>query len=633
MANTSDSDNDKRPAEQVAAPSRLCLIGGYLAYIVAWCIVGPVEWQRIQGLSEQNLPFGTWFFTANIDTTFPCFALITLPLFYCLRWSFLQTRFVGKYFGSETRPAGREDQWAGLFAWSLAIAVAGISLLASNHVAQSEIGIAAGQTKSFGKLPPAYHDEYSYLFQAETYLEGRLAFASHKDVPELFDQMHVVNEGTFASRYFPGVGAWIAPFLSMGHPVWGHWLAGALTAFFMFWIGRELGGIGVGLISGVLTALSPGMMLFSNLLLSHHPTLAGLSLFAFTFLRMLRTHRYRYAICAGVGLAYAMLCRPMTAASFGLPFGICFVSWIFLPRLAWSMRQRLGYLLAMGIPLLFGFGILAVTNKAITDRYLVTPYELYTNTYTPRHVYGFNNRVRGEQHLGPRVIEGYDKWAQNLTPELATENVKNRLIASCQWTLGIVLLAMTTVVFFFVVPRGDRRWWLIPAAILSLHVAHVPYWFVGIMHWHYVFETGPLWLVMFAGCSACLVSRWYADRRYGMPLWLGLLTLATILPTYVPLSPWWETTRLEAAISEIAYPRQKYERFQQFTQRSSNGQPLLVLVEHDDADVSMDYVNNRPSLTGNILIGRYVSGKTEMSKVRASFPDRQILLIRAAQLR
>ena len=140
---------------------------------------------------------------------------------------------------------------AGLLAWSLAIGVAFLSIGVSAWIADQRVG---GQLNlRFGSLPPAYHDEYSYLFQAKTFLAGRVSFPSHETVPEIFDQMHVLNEGRFASRYFPGAGAWMAPFVAMGHPYWGQWLAGALCALFIFWAGRELGGNGVGLLAGALS--------------------------------------------------------------------------------------------------------------------------------------------------------------------------------------------------------------------------------------------------------------------------------------------------------------------------------------------------------------------------------------------
>ncbi len=204
----------------------------------------------------------------------------------------------------------------------MAVACLLASIAASAWIASTEVG--AKPAMRFGDLPPAYHDEFSYTLQAKTFLAGRLSFPSDPHLPELFDQMHVLNEGRFASRYFPGVGMWIAPFLAMGHPYWGQWLAGGLAAFFVFWAGRELAGNRVGLAAGLLTALSPGMVLFSNLLLSHEPTMAALALFLFAFVRFMRTGRASDAFWAGCGLSFAMLCRPMTAAGFGLPFGLWF---------------------------------------------------------------------------------------------------------------------------------------------------------------------------------------------------------------------------------------------------------------------------------------------------------------------
>ncbi len=77
----------------------------------------------------------------------------------------------------------------------------------------------------FDGLPPAIHDEYSYLFQARTFLEGRTWLPGFPQHPELFDQMHVLNEGRFASRYFPATGPgsprlsrWATPGKASGSP-------------------------------------------------------------------------------------------------------------------------------------------------------------------------------------------------------------------------------------------------------------------------------------------------------------------------------------------------------------------------------------------------------------------------------
>ena len=323
----------------------------------------------------------------------------------------------------------------------MAFACLATSLAATGWIASTEIVVEEGKPPMrFGDLPPAIHDEFSYLFQAETFLSGKLSFPSSPRMPELFDQMHVLNEGRFASRYFPGVGMWLAPFLALGHPYWGEALAAGLASFFVFWAARELAGNRVGLAAGLLTALSPGMGLFGNLLLSHEPTMAALACFLFFFLRLMRTDRPSDALWAGCALCFAMLCRPLTAAGFALPFGIWFAARLVKDLMA-RRPGRFRSAFVFAAPLAIGLAGLFFYDRAITGSGFLTPYQLYTDIYTPRHVYGFNNVVRGEQRLGPKVLDNYDHWAENLTPRLAVENVErsgpSRRLAGrwdrCRW--------------------------------------------------------------------------------------------------------------------------------------------------------------------------------------------------------
>ena len=158
--------------------------------------------------------------------------------------------------------------------------------------------VSVGVGSRFDGLPPAYHDEYSYLFQAETFLAGRVSFPSHEARaavrPDARPERRPIRQPVLS-----GTGVWMAPFVAAGHPYWGHWLAGAICAVLMFWIGRELAGDGCGLIAGLLTALSPGMALFSNLLLAHHPTLVGLGVFILGCFRMMRDGRLAWGFVAG----------------------------------------------------------------------------------------------------------------------------------------------------------------------------------------------------------------------------------------------------------------------------------------------------------------------------------------------
>lgn len=294
---------------------RRILIAQAVALLVVLAIVLPAEVTHWREVLKTPDSFGI-----NVDTTLPMLLIVLLPYFWFVRRPFLTL--------DGDRWQQRKTWWSSdaESPWSVraTILIAATSLLMCYRVADMQVGDR--EQYHFGDLPPAYHDEYSYQLQAQTYLAGRLSYASHPTAARLFDQMHVVNEGRFASRYFPATGLFVAPWLWLGWPLLGHWLAGAATAVLVFGIGRELSNNGTGFVAGMLTAMSPGMALYGNLMLAHHPTLLGLSFFAWSFLRWLRCGNVRDVAWAGVGLSWAMLCRPMTAAGFALPFGIVFVA-------------------------------------------------------------------------------------------------------------------------------------------------------------------------------------------------------------------------------------------------------------------------------------------------------------------
>jgi len=662
---------------------RLFLAAQLAAFALGLALTIPTELERWRIAKLDRAGVVAWFFEFSLDTTLPFLLLVVAPFCWLVRRRPALSDDAGDNAGQAhsqplpTRTTGTD--WA---AWSMALVCAATSLVASAWVASHEVGQGALRSR-FGDLPPAYHDEFSYLLQAKTFLAGRLSYPSHPRMPELFDQMHVVNEGRFASRYFPGVGAWIAPFLELGHPYWAQWLGGALAAVFTFWAGRELAGNRLGLFAGVLTALSPGIALFDNLLLSHAPTLAALMLFLFAFLRFMRTSRASDAFWAGCGLSFAMLCRPMTAAGFGMPFGIWLVAELGR-RLSHRVRSggierptpsppaplprggegggvpvsaplakdcvapKFSHLsprgrgaggegpfqhgptlwkacLWLASPIVLGLVLLFFYNRAITGNGLVTPYQLYTDTYTPRHVYGFNNVARGQQRAGPRVMQSYDEWAKNLTPQLALENEKERLEASARWTLGLVPVAMAGVIFLIAVFwSAETRWKLVALSIVSLHAVHVPYWFVGIMGLHYVFESAPLLLLIICLTTRELVACWRSTGRLVMPVWWGALIAAAVLTNWVTFDPFWSTSRIESGIDEVAFSRLKYEAFQEVIDRGIKPRPLLVLIKGDPDDRSIDYVDNDPDLSGPVLRGRYREGQTRLARIRAAFPDRAI---------
>jgi hypothetical protein len=588
---------------------------------------------------------GDWLATMNWDSSPFLVWFVLLPVFWLSgskvsRFPTGWAECFQRWFGASTKSGFTVVERGAVFRLLVLMAIVGGTSLCCSGVVSRQI-VDARREIRFGDLPPAYHDEFSYLLQAKTFLAGELSFPSHPTAPEVFEQMHVVNEGRYASRYFPATGAWMAPFLAMGDPYWGHWLAGAISAILIFAAGRELGGNGVGFTAGMLTAMSPGMAFFSNLLLAHHPAMLGLSLFLFAFLRLLRTRHWFMTFLASCGLTFAMLARPMTAAGFGFSFGVWFLVWLIRSRSTevQSIRIfRVKQLLAMSVPIICGLGFLMILNNAITENPVRTPYDLFTETYTPRHGYGFNNVTRAEQRIAAgtaltkTTFDNYDRWAINLTPEIAKENVAKRWRSSWEWTLAIVPLLIAVAIFLTVRP-DDYRWWLIGAAILSLHIVHIPYWYAGIQQWHYVFETGPLWILIFARSTSVLNVAWNQTGRASLMVWWGGLVVISLSTAYFSETPFWIQSRISVETEQATFSRMKYHGLRQLVEDRVTEPKALILLEHDPADRHIDYVFNEPDLQGNqrFLFGRFLPKKMKLEEIVAKFPSRACYLYRVKQ--
>jgi hypothetical protein len=487
------------------------------------------------------------------------------------------------------------------------------------------VGLAAHVGRLFRGMPPAYHDEYSYLFQAKTFLAGRLFF-SQPPASDYFNQMHVLNDnGVFASRYFPGVGLWLAPWVACNRPYWGQNLAGGLVAVLAFWIGRELcesleqrfqpaavrsrsranlcGGL-----AGLWCAASPAMVLFSNLLLSHHPTTLGLMGFALCYLRAISTRGLGWPLVGGASLALAMLCRPLTAFGFALPFA-AHLAWLVGRRRLERSVPRFAAALA---PLVVGVGLLGAYNVALTGSPFETPYGLYTRIYSPNHAYGFHNVSRGRDQVGPKVLDNYNRWAEELTVRRALELLGRRAAASALWSTGRVTLAWLVPVFVVMLAWLPGTWRLLAAAVLGLHAVYFPFGFEGIFELSYVFESVPILCVLCATTVVLLCKMWRTAGRWGRVAWLALLMACGFVG---PIE------RLSTAIGEVRFPRTYYASFQVLLAASGVRPPAVVVIEPDPADRHRDLVTNSPSLDEPVVRARACGLPIE--ELRAAFPDRQ----------
>lgn len=641
----------------------------FVAWMIPTVICGRFELARLQDTIKTPAGFFGWFTGWTLDTTCPFLILIALPVLVGVSiWQNSWPQVVRRLLEDRTpapvqscrshsmqgstreestygrSPSGYMAIRAGLFLLSLACS-------ASIGFREVEVPTAADPSRlpgrvPFYKLPPAYHDEFSYLLQADTFLAGRVAWPAVTVRPDLFHQIHVLNHPTTASRYFPLTGLWLAPFVRFANPYWGHWIAGGLSCVFFFSSLLKVLPFRWSLAGGLMIAVSPGLAIFSNLLLAHHPAMLMLSVFLLFFLRLMESATLRDAVFAGTFLSLAMLGRPMTAAGFALPFGAWLVwrilsgsrpaaetlasnasalnapAGIAAPFFSWRLIP------AIGAPLMIGFGILFLLNSQITGHWSTSAYQYYTDTWTPRHRYGFDNVRIGSELAGPEVVESYDRWAVNLTPAKSIENIQNRAIASAQWTLGIAALLFALV---NVLPAcwqrntASLKLRLILLSVVSLHLVHVPYWYDGILHWHYVFETAPLLLMLCAyGMLNAFQTLQFITGRRTAGLWLFGLVASCLVPNWFDADTFWGPSRVSLAIGEQTFSRARFELFDRLTSSASVPKPALILVDEEGSDPQLSYIVNPPDMFGDVLVCRMPKEPQDLIQLQAAFPQRTL---------
>lgn len=635
--------------------------GGFLlrtAFVcLAWFATTAVAlWHEVPRLlAVADSPAGVfgWFFSMDADWSLPILVMLSLPVIM------LVTKF------TRSKPAAGQPPRSGGRGWTVrsegspgdaskglptpgartqlaaATMLFGLSLCCSAWIGFRSVSLTAIQGQAatessvrFCELPPAYHDEFSYVLQARTFLAGRLAWPAMTVQPDLFHQVHVLNRPTTASRYFPWSGLWMAPFVAVGYPYFGHWLAGAIACVFFHRCLYRMLGLRWAVIGGALIALSPGLASFSNLLLAHHPTMMALSLFLWAFLRLMEDHRVTDATIAGVALSLAMLGRPMTAAGFALPFGVWLLAALIRQQFGrrqlaattaptaiaatWSPMQTVA---GIGIPILLGFVVLTIMNHAITGSWMKSAYQFYTDTWTPRHRFGFDNANIDPALPESKVLKAYDDWAENLTLAKAKSNVAQRIVYSLRWTLGIAALIFCGIAALATcLDIQDPRPLLLLCSVLTLHAVHIPYWYDGIMHWHYVFETAPLLLMLAApGLSVTYqILRSHIGTRWST-LWLTSLIMASLIPNWIDAESFWGTSRVTVAFREQTFSRVRFEYFHRLTTSDQVQLPALVLVDEGTSNPQLSYIINPPDLSGDVIVCRLPEAPAVLDELTKAF--------------
>jgi hypothetical protein len=191
---------------------------------------------------------------------------------------------------------------------------------------RSALAIAAGVALSLVavwalRAFPNSGDEYDYLFQAKTFLAGRL-WNPLPPVPELFTFFHIsLLNSKWVTLYPPGWPVLLTAGMALRLPEYlvGP-LTGALLLFVVLKLGERRDGALGGLLAVILLALSPFFVFNAGSYFSHVPAAAAGLLFCWAASAFLDAPRPSTASLAGIALGALGLIRPADVAIFTVPF-------------------------------------------------------------------------------------------------------------------------------------------------------------------------------------------------------------------------------------------------------------------------------------------------------------------------
>jgi hypothetical protein len=219
---------------------------------------------------------------------------------------------------------------------------------------------------------PNSGDEYAYLFEAKTFLAGRLGNPL-PPLPALFAHYYMFFlNGKWVAGYPPGWPLLLAAVMGLRLPPWfAAPLCGGVLLFVVVKLGQKRDGALGGLLAAALVALSPFFLFNAGSYFDNLPAAAVGLLFCWAALEFLARPRWANALAAGLALGLLGLIRSQDALLFGLPFAGQFL------LQAGRRHYRLVPAVALaGLPFLATLLLYnhAVFGSLVPDPHLSSPY-------------------------------------------------------------------------------------------------------------------------------------------------------------------------------------------------------------------------------------------------------------------
>jgi hypothetical protein len=454
---------------------------------------------------------------------------------------------------------------------------------------------------TYGIPVPNIHDEFSYLFAAETFARFRLTNPPPPS-PDSFFSPHILVEPTFSSKYPPAQSLFLAIGVILGLPIAGVWLSGACAAVAMLWCARAILPVRSAVAATVIFVIS---VLFAGPWISTYwgglvPFMGGALVTGF-FLRLKSGVPTQGATMAlGIGLAVLALSRPFEGVVLCLALLLLFADRLYSGLGRAPRRQLMGRAMICGALVFPALVFQGALNAAVTGSPLRMPHLEFQAQYLSVPLFRWESPAvpsRPEVRLTAveRTFEIPVSWPAHLSLTLGSAW---RSVHQLGGVLLVGALLLGLVLSVRSHPRLVAVILLVPLLQSSANYVHFA---------HYFAPIAPLWFLTAGVAAAWLFDRWKIPPSTTILIGV-LIAVASMAQRWAGEHPVKMHSIHSVVVGQLAPLR-----------------PALAFITYDPRlSVHANVVYNDPDLTNDVLLVNDLDQERNCEVVR-NFPGRRVL--------
>jgi hypothetical protein len=303
---------------------------------------------------------------------------------------------------------------------------------------------------------PGIHDEYSYLLLGDTLAHGRLTNPTHP-MWKSFESFHINWFPTYASKYPPGQGAFLALGQLLGHPWIGVLLSAATMCAAILWMLQVWLPARWAFLGATLVALKFGVASYwINSYWGGSLAAIGGALVLGAMPRIVRRARAGDAMLLGLGMAILATTRPFEGLLFCLPVAGWLLWWLAgKTKSPASPRTRIVRVFApLAIALTLTVAFIAYYNWRVTGSALLFPHVLNSRTYRTTGLFLWDRPKPPLTYNNQQFEDFYNGWERenydNNWPDVLKVSVEKLIRGGSVflWWGAFLLLPGLPFVFF-----------------------------------------------------------------------------------------------------------------------------------------------------------------------------------------